>query len=67
MSTRSRSVPAQREEVPKDLQGERHGVERQTPWPRWRSSTDLRMKPEGASPFDEMRMFLGGFEPIHDA
>jgi uncharacterized protein YbaA (DUF1428 family) len=28
---------------------------------------DPRMKPEGASPFDEKRMFWGGFEPIFDA
>lgn len=28
---------------------------------------DPRMKPDGASPMDEMRMFWGGFEPIFDA
>jgi uncharacterized protein YbaA (DUF1428 family) len=28
---------------------------------------DPRLKPEGAAPFDEMRMFWGGFEPIYDA
>jgi uncharacterized protein YbaA (DUF1428 family) len=28
---------------------------------------DPRMKPEGDNPFDETRMFWGGFEPIYDA
>ena len=28
---------------------------------------DPSMKPEGAMPFDEQRMFWGGFEPIFDA
>lgn len=28
---------------------------------------DPRMKPDGASPMDEKRMFWGGFEPIFDA
>jgi uncharacterized protein YbaA (DUF1428 family) len=28
---------------------------------------DPRMKPEGDAPFDEKRMFWGGFEPIYDA
>jgi len=28
---------------------------------------DPRMKPEGESPFDEKRMFWGGFKPIFDA
>lgn len=28
---------------------------------------DPRMKPDGAAPFDEKRMFWGGFEPIIDA
>ena len=28
---------------------------------------DPRMKPEGEAPFNEKRMFWGGFEPIFDA
>jgi len=28
---------------------------------------DPRMKPDGEAPFDEQRMFWGGFEPIFDA
>jgi uncharacterized protein YbaA (DUF1428 family) len=28
---------------------------------------DPRMKPEGQPPFDEQRMFWGGFELIYDA
>jgi uncharacterized protein YbaA (DUF1428 family) len=28
---------------------------------------DPRMKPEGTPPFDEQRMFWGGFKPIFDA